>query len=80
MASWTDFFHLIKDRPYSASLKRFLDEEYANKRVFPPRKDMFKAFELTPADEVKAVIVGVGSFAYRRDDGVQVIPLDTLGV
>lgn len=29
---------------------------------------------------VKAVIVGVGSFAYRRDDGVQVIPLDTLGV
>ena len=64
MASWTDFFHLIKDRPYSASLKRFLDEEYANKRVFPPRQDMFKAFELTPADEVKAVIVGQDPYSH----------------
>ena len=29
---------------------------------------------------VKAVIVGTGAFAYRRDDSVQVIPLDTLGI
>ncbi|OZG61955.1 AAA superfamily ATPase [Bifidobacterium lemurum] len=29
---------------------------------------------------VKAVIVGTGAIAHRREDGVQVIPLDTLGV
>ena len=29
---------------------------------------------------VKGVIVGTGEFAHLRDDGVQVIPLDTLGV
>lgn len=29
---------------------------------------------------VKAVIVGTGAFAHLRDDGVQVIPLDTLGI
>lgn len=32
------------------------------------------------AASVKAVIVGTGSFAHRREDGVQVIPIDTLGV
>ncbi|NMN02433.1 ATP-binding protein [Bifidobacterium panos] len=32
------------------------------------------------AASVKAVIVGTGAIAHRRDDGVQVIPLDTLGV
>ena len=29
---------------------------------------------------VKAVIVGTGAVAHRRSDGVQIIPLDTLGV
>lgn len=29
---------------------------------------------------VKAVIVGIGGVAHMRNDGVQVIPLDTLGI
>lgn len=29
---------------------------------------------------VKAVIVGVGGTAHLRSDGVQVIPIDTLGI
>jgi hypothetical protein len=33
----------------------------------------------TRAPEFLAVLVGIGEFAYRRDDGIYVIPVGTLG-
>ncbi len=41
-------------------------------------RKMVERGERAPA--VKAVIVGVGGFGYTRPDGVQVVPLDRLGV
>ncbi|MDR0918669.1 MAG: uracil-DNA glycosylase [Oscillospiraceae bacterium] len=35
-----------------------LDYEYSNYTIYPPRKEVFKAFELTAFDEVKVVILG----------------------
>jgi uracil-DNA glycosylase len=47
------------EKPYFASLARFLHQEKAaGKTIYPPGKDIFKAFDLTPFDNVKAVILG----------------------
>ena len=57
-ASWNEFFEQIKGKDYAKSLHAFLQEEYGKHTCYPPREMMFKAFELTPAEKVKAVIVG----------------------
>ncbi len=47
------------EKPYFASLVRFLHEEKAaGKKVFPPGSQIFRAFELTPVPQLKAVILG----------------------
>ena len=58
MTSWKEFFLDIKNKDYAKSLSAFLDEEYRNYTCFPPRKLMFNAFDLTPLNEVKVVIIG----------------------
>lgn len=46
-------------KPYFESLVRFLHNEKASgKRIFPPGSRIFKAFDLTPVDKVKVVILG----------------------
>ena len=47
------------EKPYFASLVRFLHaERQAGRRVFPPGSQIFRAFELTPVQQVKVVILG----------------------
>ena len=47
------------EKPYFASLVRFLHEEKASgRKVFPPGGQIFRAFELTPVPQVKVVILG----------------------
>ena len=47
------------DKPYFASLVRFLHaEREAGRKVFPPGSQIFRAFELTPVQDVKVVILG----------------------
>ncbi len=41
-----------------AELSRFVRGEYKNKKIYPKPKDIFKAFWLTPFDQVKVVILG----------------------
>ena len=56
--SWLNFFDDIKKKPYWSSLNSFLDEEYSKYTIYPPRVNMFKAFELTPLNELKIVLIG----------------------
>ena len=57
--SWKNALADEFEKPYFASLVRFLHEEKAaGKRIYPPGSQIFKAFELTPADRVKVVILG----------------------
>ena len=58
MKTWNDFFKLVKARDYSHNLKSFLDKEYKTKTIYPPRDLIFNAFNLTPLQEVKVVIIG----------------------
>ena len=44
--------------PYFAELKAFLVEEKKHYLVFPPGPKIFNAFNSTPFDKVKVVIIG----------------------
>lgn len=47
------------EKPYFAELVRFLHQEKkAGKTIYPPGKQIFRAFDLTPTDKVKVVILG----------------------
>ena len=47
------------EKPYFASLVRFLrQEKAAGKVIYPPGGQIFRAFELTPVSQVKVVILG----------------------
>ena len=57
--SWKNALQGEFDKPYFASLVHFLHEEKAEGEViYPPGSRIFRAFELTPVDKVKVVILG----------------------
>ena len=57
--TWKDALAGEFEKPYFASLVRFLHEEKASgRKVFPPDRQIFRAFELTPVSQVKVVILG----------------------
>ncbi len=45
-------------KPYFEELTAFVRKEYVEGKVYPAPKNIFKAFELTPFDDVKVVILG----------------------
>ena len=56
--NWNELFEKIKLQEYAKTLKLFLDEEYKNKIIYPPRKDMFNAFKYCTVNDLKVVIIG----------------------
>lgn len=57
--SWKNALQGEFDKPYFASLVRFLHQEKTEgKHIFPPGSEIFKAFDFTPVDKVKVVILG----------------------
>jgi len=56
--SWKELLINEFESPYFWELKKFLVEEKKKNIVFPPGKLIFNAFDQTPFDKVKAVILG----------------------
>ena len=57
--SWKNALAGEFEKPYFASLVRFLHQEKAaGKVIYPPGGEIFRAFDLTPVDNVKVVILG----------------------
>jgi uracil-DNA glycosylase len=57
--SWKEHLQEEFSKPYFAELKSFLINEMNNgATVFPPGQQIFNAFNLTPFDKVKVVIIG----------------------
>ena len=57
-ASWKNLLAEEFQKPYFIQLKNFLLEEKTKYAVFPPGDKIFNAFDLTPFDNVKVVILG----------------------
>lgn len=58
MKNFKEIIEEESKKDYYIKLKEFVDEEYENKTIFPERKNIFAAFENTPLDKVKVVIIG----------------------
>ncbi len=55
---WTPVLSEEYKKPYYRKLYNFIHEEYQSRTVYPPAKDIFNAFHLTPLSKVKVVIIG----------------------
>ena len=57
--SWKTALQSEFDKPYFAELVAYLHaEKRSGKTIYPPGPQIFKAFDLTPVDKVKVVILG----------------------
>ena len=57
--SWKQALQSEFDKPYFAGLVSFLHEEKAaGQTIYPPGGQIFRAFELTPVNQLKVVILG----------------------
>ncbi len=56
-ASWKAHLQAEFDQPYWDKLTAFVKAEYAAGPCFPAGKNIFRAFDLTPFDDVKVVIL-----------------------
>ena len=57
-ASWLAELQDEFQQPYMTQLRQFLVAEKAQHRIFPPGSEIFNAFEYTPFDKVRVVILG----------------------
>ena len=56
--SWRGILQEQFDSPYFAALAQFVRNAYAKGTVYPPGRFIFEAFNRTPFDKVKVVILG----------------------
>lgn len=56
--TWQEMFNGEMKKDYFKSLQEFVDLEYKTNKCFPPKENIYKAFELTPLETVKVVIMG----------------------
>ncbi|MEN9443431.1 MAG: uracil-DNA glycosylase 2 [Bacteroidota bacterium] len=56
--SWADALQAETSKSYFQQLSKFIETEYSNQQIYPPRNQVFRAFELCPLSQVKVVILG----------------------
>ena len=56
--SWKQILSNEWHKDYFIKLTEFVRNEYATGQVFPPGKEIFAAFDATPFEDVKVVIIG----------------------
>lgn len=81
--SWKEHLQAEFDKQYFVNLTDFARQEYRTKKIFPPAKLIFNAFDHTPFDKVKVVILGQDPYhgdgqahglSFSVNDGVKVPP------
>lgn len=55
---WDQVLAAEMDKPYFLELMNWLEEEYKEHTIFPPRPDLFQALKLTSYKGTRAVILG----------------------
>lgn len=81
--SWKERLNREFDKDYFIKLTQFVRDEYRTKQIFPPAKLIFNAFDHTPFDKVKVVILGQDPYhndgqahglSFSVPDGIQAPP------
>lgn len=81
--SWRQRLQPEFDAPYFTQLTSFVRQEYAERRIYPPGRLIFNAFDLCPFDSVKVVLLGQDPYhepgqaqglCFSVPDGVRIPP------
>lgn len=56
--SWYNLLENEFEKEYFNNLRKIVKNEYVNKKIFPPSNLIFNAFNLTPVEKVKVIIIG----------------------
>ena len=56
--SWRELLSDELEKPYIKELEEFLDEERKSFLIYPDEQNIFNAFNLTPFEKLKVVIIG----------------------
>lgn len=81
--SWKKALNKEFKEPYFDELTSFVREEYRTHAVYPPPKNIFRAFDLCPLDKAKVVIVGqdpyhgpkqANGLSFAVNDGIRLPP------
>lgn len=81
--SWKEQLQDEFNKEYFGKLTDFVRKEYATKKIFPPAKLIFNAFEHTPFNKVKVVVIGQDPYhdvgqahglSFSVNDGVRIPP------
>lgn len=56
--TFDDIYLKESKKAYFIELLAFIESEYSNKTIYPPKTNLFQAFKLTPLNQVKVVIIG----------------------
>lgn len=80
---WDDILQDEFNKEYYLNLRKFLDNEYSSKTVYPPKQDLYSALRLTPYKDVKVMILGQDPYhepnqahglAFSVNKGIQIPP------
>ena len=58
MGKFSEILEEDKNKEYYKKLHEFVENEYATKTIFPPKKNIFFALENTPYEHIRVVILG----------------------
>ncbi len=81
--SWKHALASEFDKPYWEALTKKIREQYLTNKVYPPPKNIFRAFDVCPFDKVKVVIVGqdpyhgaeqANGLSFAVNDGIPLPP------
>lgn len=65
-STWKAVLKIEFKKPYWEELTEFIRKQYLSSKVYPPAKNIFRAFDLCPLDKVKVVIVGQDPYHGER--------------
>lgn len=81
--SWKEILDREFQSPYFIKLEKFLEKEYREKNIFPPREEIFNLFKNIKFYEIKVVILGQDPYhgenqgngiAFSVNDGISLPP------
>lgn len=81
--SWKHILENEFQSPYFIELKEFLEKEYREKKIFPPREEIFNLFKNIKFSEIKVIILGQDPYhganqgngiAFSVNDGIPFPP------
>lgn len=81
--TWKAVLKTEFQKPYWEKLTDFVRSQYLSGKVYPPAKNIFRAFDLCPIDQVKVVIVGqdpyhgekqANGLSFAVNDGITLPP------